>query len=210
MKYVTKFVVVTALVGLVAASCGGGGGTSGGGSNTTKPTKGGTMNIAQLGDVTAAFDPQKEYYQVSFAYYQCCLLRTLLGYNGLDASHDGNKLFPDLATGLPAVSSDGLTWTFYMKSGIHYAPPLQNIEITAPDFVRALQREAKTGMDSYGFYFDVIRGFDDYRARSANFASIRGGLLGARSSVSLMPILAASFRPSRYLSPSASIWSASV
>ena len=59
------------------------------------------LNLAQLGDVTAAFDPQKEYYTVSFAYYQCCLLRTLLGYNGLDAAHGGNELRPDLATGMP-------------------------------------------------------------------------------------------------------------
>ena len=31
--------------------------------------------MAQLADVTAAFDPQKEYYSVTWEYYRCCLLR---------------------------------------------------------------------------------------------------------------------------------------
>jgi peptide/nickel transport system substrate-binding protein len=173
MKHVTKFVVVTALVGLVAASCGGGGGGSSTGGNTSEqPKKGGTLHIAQLGDVTAAFDPQKEYYQVSFAYYQCCLLRTLLSYNGLDSAHDGNALQPDLATGLPETSSDGLTWTFHMKSGIHYAPPMQDVEITAPDIIRALEREFTPEVAAgYGFYYNVIEGSADFSSGKAKTVS---------------------------------------
>jgi peptide/nickel transport system substrate-binding protein len=174
MKHVTKFVVVTALVGLVAASCGGGGGSSSnnGGSTGEKPKKGGTLNIAQLGDVTAAFDPQKEYYQVSFLYYQCCLLRTLLSYNGLDSAHNGNDLQPDLATGMPEVSSDGLTWTFHMKSGIHYAPPMQDVEITAPDIIRALEREFTPEVAAgYGFYYNNIEGSADFSSGKAKTVS---------------------------------------
>jgi peptide/nickel transport system substrate-binding protein len=173
MKYVTKFVVVTALVGLVAASCGSnGGGTTTGNSPGTTPKKGGVLNLAQLGDVTAAFDPQKEYYQVSFAYYQCCLLRTLLSYNGLDSAHDGNALQPDLATGLPETSSDGLTWTFHMKSGIHYAPPMQDVEITAPDIIRALEREFTPEVAAgYGFYYNVIEGSADFSSGKAKTVS---------------------------------------
>ena len=51
-------------------------------------------------------------------------------------------LKPDLAADLPAVSDDGLTYTFTLKPGIHYAPPLQDVEVTAQDFIRALEREA--------------------------------------------------------------------
>jgi peptide/nickel transport system substrate-binding protein len=172
MKYVSKFVVVTALVGLVAASCGGGGGGSTGGTSTEKPQKGGVLKLAQLGDVTAAFDPQKEYYQVSFAYYQCCLLRTLLSYNGLDSEHDGNALQPDLATGMPEVSSDGLTWTFHLKSGIHYAPPMQDVEITAPDIIRALMREFTPEVAAgYGFYYTAIEGSDDFSSGKSDTVS---------------------------------------
>ncbi len=52
------------------------------------------------------------------------------------------ELQPDLATDLPAVSDDGLTYTFTIKPGIMYAPPLQDVEITAQDFIRALERES--------------------------------------------------------------------
>src|SRR5439155_7314383 len=155
MKSVTKLVTVTAVVGLLAASCGGGGGGTNNNPTGQTPKKGGILNIAQLGDVTAAFDPQKEYYQVSFLYYQCCLLRTLLSYNGLDSAHGGNELRPDLATGMPTVSSDGLTWTFHLTSRIHYAPPMQDVEITSQDIVRALERELTPAVAAwYAFYYN--------------------------------------------------------
>ena len=50
-------------------------------------------------------------------------------------------LEPGLATAW-TISADGLTYTFTIKPGIMYAPPLQDVEITAQDFVRALERES--------------------------------------------------------------------
>ena len=44
---------------------------------------GGTLTMAMLADVTAAFDPQKEYYSVTWEYYRCCLLRNLMSYEGV-------------------------------------------------------------------------------------------------------------------------------
>jgi peptide/nickel transport system substrate-binding protein len=174
MKHLKKLLVMTAVVGLVGAACGGNSGSSGSSSSPgATPKKGGVMNIAQLGDVTAAFDPQKEYYQVSFLYYQCCLLRTLLSYNGLDSTKGGNDLRPDLATGMPTVSSDGLTWTFHMKSGIHYAPPMQDVEITSGDIVRALERELTPSVAAgYSFYYNpVIEGSAEFAAGKAKTIS---------------------------------------
>ena len=46
-------------------------------------------------------------------------------------------LRPDVASALPEISSDGLAWTFHLLHGLHYAPPLRDVEITAPDFVRS-------------------------------------------------------------------------
>jgi peptide/nickel transport system substrate-binding protein len=91
-------------------------------------------------------------------------LRTLLSHSGRTTEDGGAALLPDLASKLPDVSADGLTWTFHLKEGIHYAPPLQATQVTAGDFIRAFRREAKIGKDFYSFYFDVIRGFDDYAA----------------------------------------------
>lgn len=163
MRRKVKWLSVAVVLAFVAAACQGGGGGNVTASPGVKAQKGGTLQVAQLGDVTAAFDPQKEYYAATWAYYQCCLLRTLLSYNGLDAAHDGNKLLPDLAVGLPDVSADGLTWTFHLKDGLHYAPPLQDVQITAPDVIRALMREATPAVAAgYGFYYDVIKGIKEF------------------------------------------------
>jgi peptide/nickel transport system substrate-binding protein len=72
---------------------------------------------------------------------------------------------------MPTVSGDGLTWTFHIRPNIHYAPPLGRIEVTAQDFVRALERAAcrKCSRGGYSFYFSGIKGFDvfaEHRARS--------------------------------------------
>ncbi len=74
------------------------------------------------------------------------------------------SFIPDLAAADPTVSDDGLTWTFTIKPGVHYGDPLTDVEITAPDFIRALERTAnpKANIGGYSFYYSVIKGFDDY------------------------------------------------
>src|SRR5438552_5078584 len=88
-----------------------------------------------------ALDPQEIRYPPAFELFRCCLLRTLLSYNGRPTGQGGTELRPDLATSLPTVSADGLTWTFHLKHGLHYAPPLQKTEIAAQDVIRAVERE---------------------------------------------------------------------
>lgn len=175
MKGLMKLIALSAVIAMVAAACGGsgtGGGSSASPSGGVQPKKGGTLQIATNEDVFGHFDPQQEYFQESFAFYRCCLLRTLLSYNGLDAEHKGNLVFPDLASATPTVSSDGLTWTFHIKAGLHYAPPLQSVEITTPDIVRALLREGDPNVPAgYPFYYDVIQGFSDYSSGKAKTIS---------------------------------------
>ena len=82
------------------------------------------------------------------------MLRTLYSYNGKPTEDGGGEPRPDLAVGPAVVSADGLTWTFRLKRGLHYAPPFEETPITAPDVVRALERDAriKAGSDDYSFY----------------------------------------------------------
>ena len=129
--------------------------------------------MAMLADVTAAFDPQKEYYSVTWEYYRCCLLRTLMSYEGVPTEEGGADIFPDLAVDAPTASEDGLTWTFQIKPGIMYAPPKDDTEITAQDFIRAMEREAnpKANVGGYSFYYSVIEGFDDFGAGKADTIS---------------------------------------
>ena len=129
--------------------------------------------MAMLSDVSAAFDPQKEYYSVTWEYFRCCLTRTLMSYTGTPTDQGGTEIHPDLAAADPTVSADGLTWTYTIKPGINYGDPFTNVEITAQDFIRALERTAnpKANVGGYSFYYSVIKGFDDYGAGKADTIS---------------------------------------
>jgi ABC-type transport system substrate-binding protein len=175
MRKVVRLTAVVAVLAIVGAACSKSSTpqTSTSASAGGEIQAGGTLNIAQTSDVSAAFDPQKEYYQLSFEYFKCCLLRTLLQTKELTAEQGGNVLQPDLASALPTVSSDGLTYTFSIKPDVHYSPPLQDVTVTAGDFVRAIEREAdpKASSGGYPFYYSVIEGFDDYGAGKADTIS---------------------------------------
>jgi peptide/nickel transport system substrate-binding protein len=127
--------------------------------------RGGTLRIAVpdalVGDIS--LDPQLAYAQFAgMELLRCCLVRTLFSYNGKSTDGGGAELRPDLAAD-PDVSHDGLTWTFRLRPGLHYAPPFEDTPIVALDVVRALEREARV-RGSYASYFGVIRSFHDYRA----------------------------------------------
>jgi peptide/nickel transport system substrate-binding protein len=145
-------------IALLAAACGGGGGTSS--TQTGSIQKGGVLRTAQDDfGFTNAFDPTGEYLASAFTLYQA-LTRTLVSYKHI-AGPDGNKLYPDLATAMPTVSSDQLTYTFKLKPGIKFGPPV-NRAITSKDIEYAFERiNTKPLVAQYGFwYFGVIKGMD--------------------------------------------------
>ncbi len=181
MRRYLSVLALVAVLGLVAAACGGDNGGGTGATGATSATgasgelqPGGTVELAMLGDVSAAFDPQKEYYSVTWEWYRCCLLRTLLSYNGRTTAEGGADLQPDIASALPEISSDGLTYTFTLKSGVDYGDPFGDVSVTSGDIVRALEREADpdASVGGYNFYYNVIDGFADFGAGKAD--SIKG------------------------------------
>jgi peptide/nickel transport system substrate-binding protein len=175
-----RYVRAVALVGVLAlasVACSSareeGGGTPNTGAPSGTPVKGGTLLVETNADIaTSGFDFQSEYWQLSFQIYRCCLARNLFSYNGLPADQGGTQVYPDLADGEATVSDDGLTWTFKIKQGIHYAPPLQDVEVTAEDFVRSINREASPDVAvGYSFYYTDIEGFSDVQAGKADTVS---------------------------------------
>jgi peptide/nickel transport system substrate-binding protein len=122
---------------------------------------------------TRVFEPKAYYGTVSSLAWRCCLLRTLVSFNGRPTAEGGAEPQPDLATSLPEVSSDGLRWTFTLKQGLRYAPPFEDTEIVAQDIVRALTRRSRvwTGSSGYDFYYSPIRGFDEFWAGKADSIS---------------------------------------
>ncbi len=145
---------------LIAAACGGGGG--GGGTsaqgNAGNVKKGGTFRVATEDfGFTGAFDPTDEYLGEAWGMYTNMLVRTLLTYKHT-AGPAGNVLVPDLATSVPQPTDGGKTYTFHLKNGIKFGPPV-NREITSKDILYAFQRIAcKTCGAEYGFYYSVIKG----------------------------------------------------
>jgi peptide/nickel transport system substrate-binding protein len=121
-------------------------------------------------------DPQQEYATWTWELFRCCLLRTLLSYNGRPWDQGGSEVRPDLAVAPPEISSDGLTWTFHLRRGLRYAPPLEQTEITARDIVRALLRagDPDAGSDVLArTYLSPIRGFTEYqRGKSSSISGL--------------------------------------
>jgi peptide/nickel transport system substrate-binding protein len=153
------------VLALAGAACGGGGEDPGGEVEAPEGDlqSGGTLIMGISADVDQAFDPAEEYSAISWEIFRCCLLRTLLSFNGQEAEDGGNEPRPDIATAMPEVSEDGLTYTFTLKEGINYAPPFEDQAVVAGDFVRAFERLAcdKCSDEGYPFYYDVIEGFSD-------------------------------------------------
>jgi peptide/nickel transport system substrate-binding protein len=166
---VRPLVILLMAVTMAVASCTGGDGNF---INDRSPSSdaipdGGTLRVviprslASPLSVGTALDPQVDYWFDSFELFRCCLLRTLLAHPGLSTEEGGTALRPDLAAAMPEVSGDGLTWTFRLKEGIAYGPPLEDTQIVAGDIIRALEREAAMASgDTYAFYYSVIEGFD--------------------------------------------------
>jgi peptide/nickel transport system substrate-binding protein len=134
--------------------------------------RGGTLRLAALADPLGAGDPAVEINRAGWELYRCCLLRTLLSYMGTPTDRGGTRLHPDLAEASPRVSNDGLTWSFHLRRGLRYAPPLQDTPIVAADVIRALERQAQATA-SYSSVYSVIEGFDDFLAgREASIAGL--------------------------------------
>jgi peptide/nickel transport system substrate-binding protein len=175
MKRMIRMIAVLAVLGLVAAACSNNDSSTGNSASGAgaEAVQGGSLLMGQLSDFYSGLDPQKEYSSVTWEYYRCCLLRTLLSYNGRPTADGGTDLKPDIAADLPEVSQDGLTWTFKLKQGIHYGDPFGDVEVTAPDIIRAVAREADpdASVGGYPDYYSVIKGFDDVKAGKADLPS---------------------------------------
>ena len=157
-----RLVGLALALGLVAAACGGGNNNNGGssGGNQATPQKGGVLRTAQSDfGFTNGFDPTGEYIASAIGLYGA-MTRTLMGYKHI-ANAAGNELVPDLAEAAPEISSDGLKYTFKLRSGIKWAPPLTRA-VTSKDVAYAFQRiNTSSLVAQYGFwYYGVIKGMD--------------------------------------------------
>jgi peptide/nickel transport system substrate-binding protein len=106
------------------------------------PQKGGDYRVGweQSFGFTDNFDPTGEYLGDAFGIYVNLLLRPLIGYKH-EGGAAGNQLIGDLAASVPKPTDNGLTYTYHLRSGIKFGPPVNRV-ITSKDVAYALNRLA--------------------------------------------------------------------
>jgi peptide/nickel transport system substrate-binding protein len=139
---------------------------------STQSQRGGTYRVGweTAFGWTDSFDPTGEYLANAFTIYSNLMLRTLVQFNHV-VGPAGNIVVPDLATSVPKPTNGGKTYTFHLKNGIRWGPPV-NRAITSNDVRYGIERMArpKNGAQ-YGFYFTVIQGLDKYAKGEAKSIS---------------------------------------
>ncbi len=78
-------------------------------------------------------------------------------FDGLLKFDDKLNVVPDIATKLPDISSDGLTYTFKLNPNAKF---WNGHAVKASDFIYSFSRSAAEGQDAYGGNFDHVVGYD--------------------------------------------------
>ncbi|MEI6725606.1 MAG: ABC transporter substrate-binding protein [Actinomycetes bacterium] len=157
-------VALALLLALVAGLAACGSSTSSSSSpSASGPKAGGTLNVTFQGEPTE-LDPaiawEVESWSIERLTYQTFL--TYASKSGVA----GTQLVPDLATEVPTaanggISADGKVYTFHIKQGIKFAPPIST-EVTAADFKWSFQRMMKAPLAPATFFYTGIVGAQDY------------------------------------------------
>jgi peptide/nickel transport system substrate-binding protein len=138
--------------------------------------KGGTYRVGWEGTPDSfwgrdGFDPTVGWEIGVRAIHTNLVIRTLVGYDHVPGVA-GTRIVPDLASAVPAPTNGGRTYTFRLKRGVRFGPPV-NREITSRDVRYAIERLARPANGAISWpYFAIIDGLDAYRAGKAG--SIRG------------------------------------
>jgi peptide/nickel transport system substrate-binding protein len=156
-------------VGLLMAVAGCGGGSSDNGSSTTAGggggSEGGTASVL-MGTAPDYLDPQLGYTTQS-AEPDWITYTPLVTYRHATGTA-GGELIPGLATALPEVSRDGLTYTLTLRRGLTFS---DGRPVRASDFAYTIQRAIKVNWGGKSFYTTYIDGAAAYDRGSADSIS---------------------------------------
>jgi peptide/nickel transport system substrate-binding protein len=168
-KRLLKLVALLMVLMMVAVACGGDGDEEGPAQDEGEVVRGGILRQETPAfEFTSGLDPTGEYLSTSFMIFSGLLARNLVTYRHV-AGDAGNELVPDLATDMPEISEDGLTYTFTIKDGVMFGPPVSR-EIVCDDILYAFERIGTEAIVAqYGFYYDnTIEGLADFKAGKAD------------------------------------------
>ncbi|HEX9313324.1 MAG TPA: ABC transporter substrate-binding protein, partial [Actinomycetota bacterium] len=144
------------------AACTGGSAPAASRSSTVPSAARGGVFRAAIEDLqfTDAFDPTGESSRLGMGLQSELLLRTLVTYRHVTGAA-GVVPIADLATNTGEVSPDGMSWTFHLKDGVRFGPPV-NRPITSADVECAFRRIDTAALEAqYGYLYDrLIQGMD--------------------------------------------------
>jgi peptide/nickel transport system substrate-binding protein len=159
------------VLALLAAACDDGGDSGTGDGKPSRGVKRGTLFVYSHSDVDA-LDPGVAYAAFDLALLRG-LVRELYSFDTRVSGEASLQPVPDLADGPYALSDDGRTYTFRIRRGVRYAPPVDR-EVQAADFVYAVERQLDPGQPSPGSpnpYARLISGAGDFAAGKARTIS---------------------------------------
>jgi peptide/nickel transport system substrate-binding protein len=160
-----KRLAVGLTVAVIAAACQ----SAGSGGTSVTPVKGGTLHITN-GDDVDYLDTADAYSPVSWA-LERAYARTLYAYQSSADQTKAGTPAPDLASAPPKVTGNGTIYTFTLRQGVKWGPPV-NRALKAQDFVFALTRMFDSKTPSSGQpYALLIQGTDDFASGKATTIS---------------------------------------
>ncbi len=149
------------LPALVATACGGG--TPGSGTQSLAVNQ--QLRFPIVDDVKT-LDPGHASSAVDIAFEQNV-------FGGLYRFDDTLKEIPDIATGMPDISADGLTYTFHLRHDVKFS---NGDPVTSADVLYSWNRAAQLN-DTYGIVFAPVVGYGDVApAKGAPTATTMSGL----------------------------------
>jgi peptide/nickel transport system substrate-binding protein len=166
-------VILALALGL--AACGSGSSGTGGtspSSSSDQPKQGGTLTLSYLTE-PSSLDPAVAWnvidWQIEHDIYQGFLRYAP------KPGEAGTQLIPALATEVPStanggISADGKTYTFHLRTGVMFQPPVSR-EVTAADFKYSFERMMSSPRaPATSFYMGVV-GADQFMAHKATSIS---------------------------------------
>ena len=160
MTWFAGLAVLAIGLALLAAACGGGGNKAANSTTTVAP--GGTAQKT-FANFRIVYDTGTDYLDPAYSYTvegwetMWNVYLSLLGYKHVSGP-DGATIVPALATDLPQVSADGLTYTLTLRSGVKYS---DGTPVKASDFKYAITRDFLADSPGVGFFTNIV-GADEF------------------------------------------------
>jgi peptide/nickel transport system substrate-binding protein len=117
------------------------------------PVNGGTL-LAGIPDSPDHLDPGLSYTNEGWEIFEATN-DGLLTYVRTDNPKTSANIVPDIASAMPTVSKNGLTYTFKVRTGVRFSPPV-NRDVEPSDFKFSIERLFRINSGGVGFYTGIV------------------------------------------------------